>query len=78
MRWVSLAGDVAGLRASTNSNKNSWWASAGIDRGQVKNTVKLAFNPNGGQRDFLYKTKINPVVSMPGLGNSINQYCRSA
>jgi len=71
MRWVSIAGDVAGLRADTNTKLNSWWASAGLDRGQIKNAQKIAFNPNMGQRDFLYKNKINPVVSFPGQGNAI-------
>jgi len=71
MRWVSIAGDVAGLRAETNSNRDSWWASAGIERGQIKNAQKLFFNPNQGQRDLLYKNKVNPVVSFPGLGNAI-------
>jgi len=70
-RWVSVAGDVAGLRADTNSSLNTWWASAGLDRGQIKNANKIAFNPNLGQRDFLYKNKINPVVSFPGQGNAI-------
>ena len=70
-RWVSIAGDVAGLRADTNSQLNTWWASAGIERGQIKNAEKLAFNPNQGQRDLLYKNKINPVVSFPGQGNAI-------
>jgi len=71
MRWVSVAGDVAGLRADTNTKLNSWWASAGLDRGQIKNAQKIAFNPNGGQRDMLYKNKVNPVVSFPGQGNAI-------
>ena len=71
MRWVSVAGDVAGLRAGTNTSLNTWWASAGLDRGQIKNAQKIAFNPNLGQRDFLYKNKINPVVSFPGQGNAI-------
>ena len=42
-----------------------------LDRGQIKNAQKIAFNPNSGQRDFLYKNKINPVVSFPGQGNAI-------
>jgi hypothetical protein len=42
-----------------------------LDRGQIKNAQKIAFNPNLGQRDFLYKNKINPVVSFPGQGNAI-------
>jgi len=70
-RWVNLAGDVAGLRADTNTRRDVWWASAGIDRGQIRNAIKLAFNPNQGERDILYKTKINPIVSFPGQGNAI-------
>jgi phage tail sheath protein FI len=30
--------------------------------------VKLAFNPNQAQRDTLYKSGVNPVVSFPGEG----------
>lgn len=70
-RWVNIAGDVAGLRADINTRRDVWWASAGIDRGQIKNAIKLAFNPNQGERDILYKTKINPVVGFPGQGNAI-------
>jgi phage tail sheath protein FI len=70
-RWVSVAGDVAGLRAETNTDLNTWWASAGLDRGQIKNAQKIAFNPNLGQRDMLYKNKVNPIVSFPGQGNAI-------
>lgn len=70
-RWISVAGDVAGLRADTNTSLNTWWASAGLDRGQIKNAQKIAFNPNNGQRDMLYKNKINPIVSFPGQGNAV-------
>lgn len=67
-RWVNIAGDVAGLRAATSQNRASWWASAGLERGQVKNCLKLAFNPTQGQRDMLYKNGLNPIVSFPGQG----------
>ena len=67
-RWINLAGDIAGLRAQTSMNRASWWASAGLERGQIKNVVKLAFNPTQGQRDMLYKNGINPIVSFPGQG----------
>ena len=69
--WVNIAGDVAGLRADTSTKREIWWASAGIDRGQIKNCIKLAFNPTPGERDVLYKNKINPIVSFPGQGNAI-------
>lgn len=67
-RWVNIAGDIAGLRAQTSTNRASWWASAGLERGQIKNVIKLAFNPNQGQRDILYKNAINPIVTFPGQG----------
>lgn len=67
-RWVNIAGDVAGLRAQTSMNRASWWASAGLERGQIKNVKKLAFNPNQGHRDMLYKNGINPIVAFPGQG----------
>lgn len=67
-RWVNIAGDIAGLRAQTNTNFYAWYASAGIDRGQISDVEKLAFNPNQTQRDNLYKNSINPVVQFPGQG----------
>ena len=67
-RWVNIAGDIAGLRAQTSSGKAAWWASAGLERGQLKGAAKIAFSPNQEQRDQLYKYSINPVVSFPGQG----------
>ena len=67
-RWVNLAGSCAGLRAYTNNARQPWFASAGLNMGQIYNVTKLAFNPNTGQRDLLYKNSVNPVVSFPGLG----------
>lgn len=67
-RWINIAGDIAGLRAQTSSSRASWWASAGLERGVLKNVIKLAFNPNQAQRDQLYKNGINPIVSFPGQG----------
>ncbi len=67
-RWINIAGDIAGLRAQTSTNRAAWWASAGLERGQIKNVTKLAFNPNNGQRDMLYKNGLNPVVAFPGQG----------
>lgn len=67
-RWVNIAGDIAGLRAQTSQNRASWFASAGLERGQIKNVTKLAFNPTVGMRDLLYKNGINPIVAFPGQG----------
>jgi len=64
--WINVAGSMAGLRAATNTSLASWWASAGLERGQLKNVIKLAFNPTVAYRDSLYKMNINPIVSFPG------------
>ncbi len=67
-RWVPLNGDMAGLAARTEQTNDAWWSPAGYNRGQIKNIVKLAWNPRRAFRDQLYKNGINPVVSFPGQG----------
>jgi len=67
-RWIPLNGDIAGLCARTDVDRDPWFSPAGFNRGQIKNVIKLAFNPNQAQRDVLYKAGVNPVVSFPGEG----------
>jgi hypothetical protein len=67
-RWIPLNGDVAGLCARSDNTNDPWWSPAGFNRGQIKNLVKLAFNPRKAERDTLYKAGINPVVTFPGQG----------
>ncbi len=67
-RWVPLNGDVAGLCARTDYTNDPWFSPAGFNRGQIKNIIKLAFNPRKADRDNLYQNGINSVVSFPGEG----------
>jgi hypothetical protein len=67
-RFVPLNGDIAGLSARTDYTNDPWWSPAGLNRGQVKNVVKLAVNPGKTERDNLYKGGVNPVVNFPGEG----------
>lgn len=67
-RWINLAGASAGIRASTTNATQPWYAAAGLNQGAYTDIIKLAFNPNQGNRDQLYKNSINPVVSFPGQG----------
>lgn len=67
-RWVPLNGDTAGLCARTDYTNDPWFSPGGLNRGQVKNVVKLALNPNKTDRDELYKNGVNPIVSFPGQG----------
>jgi len=67
-RYVPLNGDVAGCCVRTDQVADPWFSPAGFTRGQLKNVVKLPFNPTQTQRDDLYRSGINPVVSFPGQG----------
>ena len=67
-RYVPLNGDMAGLAARTDLIADSWYSPAGLNRGNVRGAVKLAYNPNKTQRDDLYRNRINPVVTFPGQG----------
>lgn len=67
-RWVPLNGDIAGLCARTDNTDDPWFSPAGLNRGSVKNVVRLAYSPRKADRDTLYKNNVNPVVSFPGQG----------
>lgn len=67
-RWVPLNGDIAGLCVRTDNERDPWFSPAGFNRGRIKNTIKLAWNPTKAERDDLYKIGINPVIQFPGEG----------
>ena len=67
-RYIGCNGDVAGTCVSTSNILDDWFSPAGMSRGGIQNVVKLAFNPNKAQRDDLYTSRVNPIVSMPGSG----------
>lgn len=67
-RWVPLNGDIAGLVVRTDETTEPWYSPAGFNRGNVKNVVQLAWNPNQAYRDRIYPKGINPVVTFPGEG----------
>ena len=70
-RWMSVAGDVAGLYAQTDITNDPWWAAAGLERGKIKNCIKLAFNPSKTNKDKLYNNAINPIINIAGEGAGI-------
>jgi hypothetical protein len=67
-RWIPLNGDIAGLCVRTDQTRDPWFSPAGVNRGAIKNVVKLAWNPTQTQRDTIYSIGVNPVVSLPGQG----------
>lgn len=67
-RWVPLNGDCAGLYAKVDDTNYPWTVAAGYNRGQIKNVIKLSYNPSKAHRDQLYPAQINPVVTFTGEG----------
>jgi len=68
MRYVPLNGDIAGLCARTDAERDPFFSPGGFTRGQIKGVVKLPYNPKKAERDSLYQSQVNPVVSFPGEG----------
>ena len=67
-RYVPANGDTAGTMVRTDSARDPWFSPAGFSRGQIKNAVKLAWNPTKAERDSLYQNGVNPIVTFPGQG----------
>jgi len=67
-RHVPLNGDVAGTLTYSSFRSEPWFSPAGFARGQIRNVVKLSYNPSKTQRDSLYTARVNPVVTFPGEG----------
>jgi len=67
-RYVPMNGDTAGLMVRTDNTRDPWYSPAGFNRGNIKNVAKLSYNPKKADRDLLYKSGINPVVTFPGQG----------
>ncbi len=67
-RYVPLNGDIAGLCARTDLERDPWFSPGGLNRGVIKNVIKLAWNPTKTERDDLYVKGVNPVVTFQGEG----------
>jgi len=67
-RWIPCNGDMAGLCVNTDNVRDPWYSPAGFNRGQLRNAVKLAWNPTKANRDALYQDGINPIINSPGNG----------
>ena len=66
--YVPLNGDTAGTVVYTAVEAEAYYSPAGMSRGQIRNVVKLSYNPAKAQRDILYAARVNPVVTFPGEG----------
>lgn len=66
--WVPACGHIAGLCAKTDRLADPWFSPAGYNRGNILGVTKLAYNPKQTDRDDLYSSRINPLISSPGNG----------
>lgn len=66
--WIPCNADIAGIVAKTETDRDAWFSPGGLNRGFIKNLVKLAYNPSKADRDTLYNSQINPVVTFSGEG----------
>ena len=66
--YVPMNGDIAGLCARTDYSHDSWWSPAGLNRGSIKNIVKLSWEATKANRDTMYPLSINPIITQTGAG----------
>lgn len=66
--WIPIDSDVAALHARVSIQNEAWFSPAGMNRGQIKNAIKLAWSSERSQRNRLYKANINSVVSFENEG----------
>jgi hypothetical protein len=67
-RYIPLNADIAGLCVRTDATRDPWFSPAGVNRGSIRNVIKLPFNPKTSERDLLYKNGVNPVITQQGIG----------
>ena len=65
---IPASSSMAGLCANTDSVADAWFSPAGYSRGQLLGVTKIAFNPKKAERDELYLSRVNPIVTFPGEG----------
>ena len=66
--YAPLNGDVAGCCVITDLGDDPWFSPAGLNRGIIKNAIRLAWSPRKAQRDTLYQRGVNPVINTPEAG----------
>ena len=67
-RYIATNADIAGLMVRTSIEAYPWFSPAGLQRGQLNNAVKMAFNPTKAQRDVLYGARVNSIINQRGSG----------
>lgn len=66
--WVPPSGHIAAVYARTDTDAATWFAPAGLIRGQLKGVKALAEDYKLGHRDILVENQINSIRNMSGNG----------
>jgi hypothetical protein len=71
-KFISNAGHVIGVHASSDANNEPWFAAAGLERGKVRGVTQIDYNMGSNARkpnlDAVVKAQVNPFVSFPADG----------
>jgi phage tail sheath protein FI len=67
-RWIPMNGDIAGISSRTDVTNDPWFSPAGLNRGQLKNLVRLAWNPTPAEQKVAFANDINNVLTLKGDG----------
>ena len=65
---ISASASTAGIMASSDSVSAPWFSPAGSRRGMYLGVTELLDNPSKSERDTMYKSGVNPIISVPGQG----------
>lgn len=66
--WIPCCSSTAGLHGRTIATGEAWQSPAGFNRGHLNNYIRLAWSANKPQRDRLYRSAVNSIVSFKGRG----------
>lgn len=69
--WLPISIDVAAINNYIDNFFEPWYAAAGLTRGNIRNIIKLGWNPDRLILDEMYPNRINAVVSFKGEGTVI-------
>lgn len=66
--WIPCSSDAVGNKVAVTTNGAAWTPAAGTINGQIRNILRLAFNPTSEQQDLMYKNGINNIIRKAGKG----------
>lgn len=69
--WVPPSGHVAAVYSRTDEQAATWFAPAGIERGQLSGIKELRYNYNQGARNVVDENQINLIRSIAGQGTVV-------